>query len=152
MRVMIGVIGGSTVSKELTSLAEEVGKLIALKGAVLVCGGMGGVMEASAKGAKSAGGFTVGIIPGAVKTQANPYIDVPIVTGMGEARNVIVVRSSDAVIAIGGRYGTLSEIAFALNFGVPVVGLETWGLDLPILRASSPDQAVEMAFKAIKMR
>ncbi len=109
-------------------------------------------MEASAKGAKSAGGFTVGIIPGAVKTQANPYIDVPIVTGMGEARNVIVVRSSDAVIAIGGRYGTLSEIAFALNFGVPVVGLETWGLDLPILRASSPEQAVEMAFKAIKMR
>jgi len=147
---IIGVIGSSRCSSSVAEVAYIVGKEIARRGAILICGGMGGVMEAACKGAKEGKGMTIGILPGGDKDAANPYVDIPITTGMGEARNVIIVRSSDAVIAIAGKYGTLSELAFALRFGVPVVGIATWNIDIPILRANNPKQAVDMAFSAIQ--
>jgi len=144
--MQIGVIGSGECSLKTKKLAEEVGKEIARRGATLICGGLGGVMEAAAKGAKMAGGLTVGIIPGSNPEEANPYIDVVVVTGMSYARNIIVVRSSDAIIAIEGRYGTLSEIAYALQLRKPVVGLNTpWNISEEIINSSSPVEAVEMA-------
>jgi uncharacterized protein (TIGR00725 family) len=124
--VFIGVIGGSEVNSAIYALAEEVGREIARRGAVLVCGGLGGVMEAACKGAGDAGGLTIGILPGDSRNAANPYVSIPIVTGVGYARNVAVVRTSHAVIAIDGSYGTLTEIGYALQAGIPVIGLGTW--------------------------
>jgi uncharacterized protein (TIGR00725 family) len=150
----IAVIGPAEAPASTLALAEELGAEIARRGAILVCGGLGGVMEAAARGAKQAGGLTVGILPGTEAGQANPFIDVPIVTGMGEARNAIVVRCADAVIAMAGSYGTLSEIALALKMGVPVVGLGTWqlrapdGTAPPIMTAQSAADAVAQAVKA----
>jgi len=152
--MLIGVIGGAQCSAEEVALAESVGRELASRGAVVVCGGLGGVMEAACKGAKSAGGTTVGVLPGDDRSSANPYVDIPIVTGMGYARNVIVVKSSQAVVAIDGSYGTLSEIAFALQSGIPVIGLNTssfsqgQGVDDSIIRAESVEDAVEKALAA----
>ena len=126
--MFLAVVGSASCGAETAALAEEVGREIARRGAVLICGGRGGVMEAACRGARSAGGTTVGILPGTDRGQANPYVDIPIVTGLGEARNALVVRSADAVIAVSGGYGTLSEIALALKMGRPVVGLRTWEL------------------------
>ena len=142
----IGVIGNSVCSGEVIQIAEEVGREIARRKGVLVCGGLTGVMEAVARGAKAAGGLTVGIIPGNRASDANSYIDIPIVTGLGYARNVLVVQSSEVVIAIRGKYGTLSEIAYALQFGIPVVGLQTWDVSPDIIQASNPAEAVSKAF------
>ncbi len=132
-------------------MAEEVGRLLALKGVVLVCGGLGGVMEAACRGVRSGGGLAVGILPGNDRSAANQWVSLPIATGVGQARNMAVVRSSDAVIAIGGAYGTLSEIAFALDSGIPVVGVQTWrltdrykGLE-PLHEVSEAYEAVELA-------
>jgi uncharacterized protein (TIGR00725 family) len=127
-KTFIAVIGGGQCSAEETGLAEAVGRELARRGAILVCGGLGGVMKAACKGARSGGGTTIGILPGDSRRQANPYVQVPIVTGIGEARNAIVVKSAQAVIAIGGSYGTLSEIGFALKRDIPVIGLNTWSL------------------------
>ena len=152
----IGVCGPTTASSEALVLAEQVGTELAQRGGVLVCGGLSGVMEAAARGARAAGGLTIGILPGASANEANPFIDVPVVTNLGEARNALVVRSSDAIIAIAGAYGTLSEIALALKMGVPVVGLGTWQLRTPdggvppIIAAQSAAEAVEKAFGAIR--
>ncbi|GAG43986.1 unnamed protein product, partial [marine sediment metagenome] len=126
--VLIGVIGSSRADGEAIALAKEVGKGIARGGGILLCGGLGGVMEAAAQGAKEEGGITVGVLPGTCRDEANDYIDIPIVTGMGFARNIIIVRSSHAVIAVKGESGTLSEIAYALQLSVPIVGLKTWRL------------------------
>lgn len=134
--------------------AEEIGRLIAVRGGIVVCGGLGGVMEAAARGSSSAGGTVIGLLPGDAATGANAYVTIPIPTGMGEARNVIVVKASQAMIAVGGAFGTLSEIALALRFGVPVIGLETWSLSKPgnfvdpIIRAKTPAQAVQLAWRA----
>ena len=150
-RPRVGVIGASVCDEATAAAAEAVGRLLAESGAVLICGGRGGVMEAACRGAQAAGGFTVGILPGTDPAAANPYVDLPIVTGLGEARNVVVVRTSQALVAVGGEYGTLSEIAFALKLGRPVVGIHTWqlakqGVPVPaIAEATSPAQAVEMA-------
>jgi uncharacterized protein (TIGR00725 family) len=150
----IGVIGPSQADAQTLALAEHIGGEIAKRGAILICGGLGGVMEAAARGAKREHGLTVGILPTPDASSANPFIDIPIATGLGEARNVIVVRSADAVIAIAGGYGTLSEIAFALRLGIPVVGLGTWqlrspdGKPVPLLIAESPSAAVEKALAA----
>ncbi len=156
-KIFISVVGESDASEKVHKLAEEVGRLIAKAGAILVCGGLKGVMEAAAKGAKSAGGSTVGILPGSKHEEANPYIDIPIVTGLGYARNKIVVKTGQVVIAIGGKYGTLSEIGFALGYGIPVVGLKTWELirgdgkvDQGIVYVRTPEEAVQTAFKLIK--
>ncbi len=151
----VGVVGDGVCAADVAETAREVGRLLAERRCVLVCGGLGGVMEAACRGAKGAGGLTVGILPGDSRRLANPYVDVPIVTGMGEARNVLVVKSSQVVIAVAGRYGTLSEIALALKLGVPVVGLNTWQLsqggvvDTGIVSADSPRAAVETALALV---
>jgi uncharacterized protein (TIGR00725 family) len=149
-KTFIGVIGAGVCSDDVTKLAEEVGSNIAKADAVLVCGGMGGVMEAASRGAKEQGGITVGILPGVDRDHANPYVDFPIVTGLGEGRNVLVVRNSDAVIALPGEYGTLSEIAFALKMGKPVVGLSTWKVSDEIIQAKSAEEAVSLALDRAK--
>jgi hypothetical protein len=147
----IGVIGEGICPPDLGRVAEEVGFMLAEKGCTVVCGGLGGVMEAACKGAKRAGGTTVGILPGNDRRDANEFVDVAIVTGLGEARNTLVVKSSQAVIAIGGRYGTLSEIGLSLKLGIPVVGLNTWQLyregelETGIVPVSTAKDAVEIA-------
>jgi uncharacterized protein (TIGR00725 family) len=133
-------------------VAYEVGKEIARQGAILLCGGLGGVMEAASRGAKEAGGLTVGILPGASAAEANPYTSLRIVTDMGHARNVVLVRSADAVIAVSGGYGTLSEIAIARKIGVPCVGLHTWDLDPGVVQADDAVQAVRYAVERIQER
>ncbi len=154
----IAVIGGGTCSAEDARVAEAVGRALASRGAVLVCGGLGGVMEAACRGARSARGLTVGILPGDDRRSANAYVDIPVVTGMGHARNAIVVRTAQAAIAIDGSYGTLSEIALALQNGIAVVGLGTWALSLrgqpdrSIVEARDADEAVEKAIAAAEKR
>ena len=143
---IIGVIGSGSADKEQLALAEAVGRLIALHGALLICGGLGGVMEAAARGANAVGGITIGILPGLDKNSANPYISVPIATGLGEIRNAVIVRSSDVLIAIGGEYGTLSEIAFGLKTGKTVIGIETWDIK-GIIKASGAEDAVQRALR-----
>jgi uncharacterized protein (TIGR00725 family) len=147
---LIAVIGGNQCSREEAKLAEAVGCELARQGATLVCGGLGGVMEAACRGARAENGITIGILPGERRQTANPYVQIPIVTGAGYARNVAVVKSAQSVIAIGGHYGTLSEIGHALQSGIPVIGLGTWsltkkGLDNPIIPAQSPQEAVDKA-------
>jgi len=143
--MQIGVIGAGQCSPSVERIAEEVGKEIARSKVVLICGGLGGVMEAAARGAKLEGGLTVGILPGAHSDDANQYIDVSIVTDLGHARNVLLVHSSDALIAVEGRYGTLSEIAVALKLKKPVVGLNTWNISKEIVKAKNAQEAVSLA-------
>ncbi len=149
--MFIAVIGSASCNPEIAALAREVGCEVARRGAVLVCGGRGGVMEAACRGAKEEGGLTVGILPGPDRHEANPFVDLPIATGLGEARNALVVRTADTVIAVSGGYGTLSEIGLALKMGRPVVGLATWELSRSgqpveaVVRAHTPAQAVELA-------
>jgi uncharacterized protein (TIGR00725 family) len=156
--IFIGVIGGSEVTPPVAKLAEEVGREIARRGAILVCGGMAGVMEAACKGAVSEGGLTIGILPGDSRNTANPYVKIPIVTGIGYARNVAVVRTCHAVIAIDGSYGTLTEIGYALQAGIPVIGLGTWALSIDgrvdnnIIPAKSARDAVDSALALINDR
>jgi uncharacterized protein (TIGR00725 family) len=128
-RPYVAVVGPGDADREQVEAAEWIGRGLAQRGAVLVCGGLGGVMEAACRGAASAGGLTVGILPGLNRADANAWVQVAIATGLGELRNGLVVRAADAVIAIGGAYGTLSEVALALKAGVPVVGLDTWDID-----------------------
>jgi len=148
---LIAVIGGSQPSSKEAKLAEAVGRELAKQGAILICGGLGGTMEAACKGASAEGGVTVGILPGNNRQEANPYVQIPIVTGMGYARNIAVVKSAQAVIAIGGNYGTLSEISHALQSGIPVIGLKTWALskndrqDNSIIIVNSPAEAASKA-------
>ena len=151
----IAVIGGGDCSPQEAELAEEVGRELARHGAILVCGGLGGIMEAACKGANSQGGTTIGVLPGNNSEAANPYVQIPIVTGFGEARNVIVVKSAQAVIAIGGGHGTLTEIGHALRNGIPVIGLNTWSLsrdgqvDNSIIQVQNPAEAVSKALKLL---
>jgi uncharacterized protein (TIGR00725 family) len=153
VETLIAVIGAGQCTPREAGVAEEVGRELARKGAVLVCGGLGGVMESACRGALKEGGRTIGILPGNSAEEANPFVQFPLVTGMGHARNVIVVKSARAVIAVGGSYGTLSEIAHALQNRVPVVGLSTWELarngreDTSVVPASTPQEAVEKALE-----
>jgi len=145
-RIRIGVIGGGRPDRRSIEAALKVGRLIAEAGAILVCGGLGGVMEAAAAGAKKAGGFTVGILPGTHPCEANPSIDVPIATGLGYSRNSLVAMNADALIAIDGEYGTLTEIAYGNIYGKKVIGLETWEVK-GVIAAASPEEAVRLALK-----
>jgi len=151
--VYVSVAGSGEVAPEVAALAEEVGSLLAKGGAVLVCGGLGGVMESACRGAKSEGGVTVGILPGTSRAGANDHVDVALPTGLGEARNALVARAGDALIAIGGEFGTLSEIGLALKMGTPVVGLGTWELHKAgeaadaITPAATPSEAVNLALR-----
>lgn len=149
MNICIGVIGGNNAAPEILSLAEEVGREIARAGATLVCGGRGGVMEAACRGSHSESGLTVGILPGDSRIEANDFVDIPVVTGMGIGRNILVVRSSQAIVAIDGSFGTLSEISYALQLGIPVIGLQTWEVSKDIIRAESAKQAVQKAIELI---
>jgi uncharacterized protein (TIGR00725 family) len=149
MKQIIAVIGGRRTEKSLLKEAEEVGRLIARRGATLVCGGLGGVMEAASRGAKSEGGLTVGILPQNDSKEVNQFIDVPIATGLGVGRNVIIARSADALIAVGGEYGTLSEIAYALQMGKPVIGIKTWDIK-GISYAKDAADAVDKVFKFLE--
>lgn len=139
---LIGVIGASHCSSEIYEQARQVGVAIAKANAILVCGGLGGVMEAACRGAKEAGGTTIGILPGIDKNDANVYVDIPIVTGLRDARNTIIARTAEGLIAVSGEYGTLSEIAFAKKFGKPIVSLKSWNFDTTIPQADSAEQAV----------
>jgi len=142
----IGIIGGSSVSEEIYRLAEQTGSLIAQRNGIVVCGGLSGVMEAVAKGAKGANGTVIGILPGKQKDDANPFIDHIIPTGFGIARNMIIINTADILIAINGQYGTLSEIAFALNSNKKVITLKSqWDLENTI-PADTPEEAVNIAF------
>jgi len=141
----VAVVGtGADVAGELLAHAEAVGAELARHGAVLVTGGLGGVMEAACRGARKAGGSTLGILPGSDRAEANPYVDVAVATGMGELRNGLVVRCADALIAVGGGYGTLSEIALALKAGKRVVGLGTWEIE-GVRAAADAREAVALA-------
>jgi uncharacterized protein (TIGR00725 family) len=145
-KIRIGVIGGSRPQKKFLHSALEIGKFIAGRGAILVCGGLGGVMEEAARGAKQAGGLTIGILPGNNPADANPYIDIPIATGLGYTRNSLVAMNADVLIAIDGEFGTLSEIAYGQIYGKKVIGLETWDIE-GVVPAASPEEAVDLAFR-----
>ncbi|MEA3298201.1 MAG: TIGR00725 family protein [Chloroflexota bacterium] len=149
--MVVAVVGNAACSVEEAKLAQEIGEQLASRGATVICGGLGGAMEAVCRGAKLKGGLTVGILPGNDPDMANPWVDVAIATGVGQGRNAMIVQSAQAVIAIGGRYGTLSEIGHALKRGIPVVGLSTWVLsrggkeDDTIIRARNVADAVDKA-------
>ncbi len=151
----VSVVGDGKCDQKIYQTAYEVGQLIAERGATLVCGGLGGVMEAACKGAKSKNGLTVGILPSEDRKWANSYVDVAIPTALGEARNVLIARCADAVIAVGGEFGTLSEIALALKMGKPVVGIGTWELfkgqrkDKSIIYAAHPQEALNAVLQML---
>lgn len=154
-RAYVAVVGSGEATPDELAAAEEVGRAVASRGAVLVCGGLGGVMEAACRGARDGGGTTVGILPGHDRSAANEFVDVAIPTGLGEARNALVVRAADVLVAVGGSWGTLSEIALALRVGKRVVGVGTWELARAggepvegIERASDAAEAVELALGA----
>jgi len=155
---IIAVIGSGQATEAEIKLAEETGKEIARRGGILICGGLGGVMEAACRGAGVENGLTIGVLPGDDRQTANRFVNIPIVTGMGEARNVIIVKSAGAVIAIGGGYGTLSEIGHALQNGIPVISVQTWKIcrdnkpDNSIIYVGSPAEAVKLAFALIDNR
>ena len=156
--MIISVIGGEDAPADVLHLAEETGRELGTRRVTLCCGGRGGIMEAACRGARSAGGHTIGILPGHDPSESppNPWVEFPVFTGIGYARNSAVVLSGDAVIAIDGAYGTLSEIAFALIHGVPLVGLDTWDFSYhghdanKIVRAANPQEAVEKAVEMAK--
>jgi uncharacterized protein (TIGR00725 family) len=150
----IAVIGPSDASPEMLVVAEQLGACVAAAGAILVTGGGGGAMEAACRGAKNAGGRTLGILPGNSRSAGNPFLDTSLPTGMGEMRNLLVVRAGDAVVAIGGGFGTLSEIALALKLGKPIAGIGTWtaaidGNEAPLPQAVTAEDAVRMVMKAL---
>lgn len=147
-KAYIGVVGASECDQGVANVAERAGRSVAGAGAVLVCGGLGGVMEAAARGAKQAGGFTIGLLPGTHRMAANEYIDLPIATGLGHFRNFLVAQTVDALIAIAGRYGTLSEMAMGLTLGKTVVGLGSWDVE-GVVSAPSPEEAVRLALASI---
>jgi uncharacterized protein (TIGR00725 family) len=146
---IIAVVGANSCDDNIYLLAEKAGKLLAQKGYTIICGGLGGVMEAVCKGARSGGGITIGILPGENTSDANPYVDIPVATGMGIGRNIIIIRTARAVLAIDGQYGTLSEIAYALQLKKPVVGLQTWEVSGDIIQTSNIDQAVNEIEKLV---
>lgn len=154
MALQVAVVGASNAAGKLDAAAEQVGAALASAGATVVCGGLGGVMEAVCRGAKAAGGLTVGFLPGTDPSDANAWVDVVVPTGMGEARNILVVRAAEVVIALGGEYGTLSEIALALRAGTPVIGVGTWSLvrgdgtaDAGVVQAPDAHTAVSTALR-----
>lgn len=148
--MMIAVIGGNECDEDIAEIAYQTGREIALKNHILVCGGLGGVMFYASKGAYENKGVVVGILPGGEKKEANPYVTIPIVTAISHARNAIIVRTADGIIAIGGKYGTLSEIGLAFSINKPVVGIKTWDIE-GIIKVNSPKQAVEKIEKLCEL-
>lgn len=158
-KTLVSVIGAGAATPEERAQAEEVGRLIGEAGAVLVCGGLGGVMEAACRGAKKAGGLTLGFLPGESPQTSNPHLDIALPTGLGEVRNALVARSADGVIAVGGALGTLSELAFAIKKRLPVAAIGSWELnaerlppDACFFEAETPSEAVDFVMKRIAER
>lgn len=157
-RLHVAVIGAGHADDEDCDRAARVGRALAEAGAVVVCGGLGGVMAAACRGARDGGGTSVGILPGADRDDANEYVDMALATGLGEGRNLLVVRNADAVVAVGGEFGTLSEMALALQAGIPVIGLDTWELSKAgrptrgVLQAQSPEDAADLAMREAARR
>jgi uncharacterized protein (TIGR00725 family) len=143
-------VGPGDADPDAEAAAEDIGRGLARHGAIVVCGGLGGVMEAACRGAKDDGGTTVGLLPGLDRRDANRWVDVAIATGLGEARNALVARSADALVAVGGGFGTLSEIALALKGGTPVIGFGTWEIE-GIERVEGPGEAVDAAVAATRL-
>ena len=156
--IIIAVIGTRQPSPEESKLAEEVGRELAKNGVALICGGLGGVMEDACRGAYAEGGLTIGVIPGDDRKSANRYVRIPISTGIGYARNVIIVKSAQAIIAVGGGYGTLTELGYALDSKKPVIGLKTWKfsrnnrMDKSIIRVNSAKEAVSKALQQVQRK
>ncbi|MGH3146397.1 MAG: TIGR00725 family protein [Rubrobacter sp.] len=150
-RPYVAVVGSGTAEGELYELAREVGVLVVERNGVVVCGGLSGVMEAAARGATEAGGTAIGILPDEDRGRANAYLSYSVITGVGQARNLAVVCTGDVVVAVGGEYGTLSEMALAKKVGRPVVTLGSWDLGEHVVVAASPSEAVEAAFSLIGM-
>lgn len=146
---IIGVSGAGSCDEQVAAIARQVGELIAQKGAAVVCGGLGGVMEAAAAGACAYGGLTIGLLPGGNRRDANPHIKIPIVTDLGHARNAVLAQTAQGLVAVAGEYGTLSEISMALKLGKPVVALGKWGALEGVQSANSPEEAVETVFAQI---
>jgi len=147
---IIAVIGAGQCDQRIYKMAEALGKELARNGFTIICGGLGGVMEGACKGAKEAGGLTIGVLPGEQVHDANPFVDVPIATGMGIGRNIVIVRTAQVVVAVDGSFGTLSELAFALQLNKPVVGLETWDVSEKIVKTSTPVEAVNEIIKYVE--
>lgn len=145
-KLRIGVIGGATPDSKFRQTAHDVGRLIAEKGAILVCGGLSGVMEAAARGAKKEGGLTIGILPGVSLQDANPYIDIPIATGIGYSRNSLVAMNADVLIAVDGQFGTLTEIAYGKIYQKKVIGIGTWDIE-GVIQVETAEEAIEVALK-----
>jgi len=152
MKRIVGVIGAGECDTQIAELAEEVGARLARHGLVVLTGGRGGVMAAASRGARQAGGLTIGILPGQTYEGMNPDVDIPILTGLGEARNAVVACASEVLVAIAGEYGTLSEIALALKMGRAVIGLQTWPLMTSVIIAENPQQAVDKVLDCLEMR
>ena len=157
--IMVGVIGASEADEQLCTVAEHVGEELASRGAIVICGGLTGVMEAVCRGERKRNGMTVGVIPSERKEDANPHVQIPIVTGIGVARNAIITRTADVVIAVGGQFGTLSEIGYALSMGKTVVAIDSWRLEraterrLPgLIHAGNPKEAVDIALESLRAR
>lgn len=146
----IAVVGSGGATGELYELAREVGRLVASRGGTVVCGGLSGVMEAAARGATEEGGVAIGVLPDEDRGRANPYLSYSVATATGQARNLAVVCSGDVVVAVGGEYGTLSEIGLALKIGRPVVALESWNLGGHVVVVASPEEAVERSFETVR--
>ncbi|HUU45823.1 MAG TPA: TIGR00725 family protein [Acidobacteriota bacterium] len=147
---MIAVCGGGKTDPRTAALAEAVGRDLAAAGAVVVCGGLGGVMEAACRGAKQRGGITVGIVPGTRTDAANAYVDIPIASGMADGRNAVIVHTADGVIALPGKFGTLSEIALALKMGKPVVSVGGWAPDPSVRNVDNAEDAVTAILRAVR--
>lgn len=154
----VAVCGSAAEEEPACSRAEEIGRLLAREGAVVLCGGLTGVMEAVSRGARAEGGLTVGLLPSEDRGDANEYVDIAIPLGLGEVRNALLVRACDVMIALTGEYGTLSEIGFALKIGKPVIGIDTWRLSnrgervAAVIEAGSPEEAVHRALAAAAER
>jgi uncharacterized protein (TIGR00725 family) len=147
--IQVGIIGAGRADREQTELAYRTGRLAAERSWIVICGGLGGVMEAASRGAREGGGLVIGILPGHSRKDGNPHLSAALPTGMGEARNAVIARASDALIAIGGEYGTLSEIALGIKMGKPVVSLKSWAPDDAVVGAETPEEAVELAARAV---
>ncbi len=147
-KTIVAVIGGRSAGAGLLAEAESVGRVLAEHGVIVLTGGLGGVMEAASKGASEAGGLALGILPGESTLEANPHVSVPVATGLGIARNVIIARTADALIAVGGEYGTLSEIAHALQLKKPVAGIGSWDID-GVIQAKDAGEACRIVFAAL---
>lgn len=145
-KIKIGIIGGAKPPPKFREVAYQVGRMVAEKGAILVCGGLSGTMEAAAKGARDHNGLTIGILPGYSPRDANPYIEIPIATGLGYSRNSLVAMNSDILVAVDGEYGTLSEIAYGCIYGKKIIGIGTW--NIPGVRmVQTAKEAMDLVWK-----